>query len=568
MPQKLIRLTSTSGDGVFNGLFNEDIIIPENSEIALQSLSLERRSATININNSNNTIRFQAVGTAIPSVPTNSGDITPLATYTKRDTITILNAFENALNRNSSMLTTPASMNIAWEVGTSDGNNTEIRARPSPFYPISDAIMSFSVNNKSVENHVVDAEPVRVDFFQVGEKGMFRDTDTTTNNIAECYTYGKVPFIQSTGALRARFKRLNTNGAGTDSCIIGIIKGVEGLEKLRNSTFTEADLEYQIKVRGHNSAMQYKLKGGAYVDTVTPINHTVADPNNLNDVIEIIADNGSFMGQIHQNGVTPQTQLPRLDMEEGVDYYYVIALFEGSANLVLDNCAVSLNPFSVAQDGSLVPAMLQDTYLPLTKSELPTVIQYDRETPLNGALDFEEPGLPNLELANFLGFPSNNLRQDKYYIDLGTQEVQDISGSTGGFMVYYDLTLGFLWRSPNTFNLISQPDNYIVDTQTFTLDSYDSYGLQSAALRNANSGGSRRNILATIAAKTEEIEGTSNSLLQYQPNTLYYIRIKNRGDVVTRQMRFRLLSSTYQDIETENLAAMTLLIRSPDEYKN
>lgn len=568
MPQKLIRLTSTSGDGVFNGLFNEDIIIPENSEIALQSLSLERRSASININNSNNTIRFQAVGSATPTVPTNTGDITPLATYTKRDTITILNALENTLNRNSSMLITPASMNIAWEVGTSDGNNTEIRARPSPFYPISDAIMSFSVNNKSVENHVTDAEPVRVDFFQVGEKGMFRDTDTTTNNIAECYTYGKVPFIQSTGALRARFKRLNTNGAGSDSCIIGIIKGPEGLEKLRNSTFTEADLEYQIKVRGHNTAIQYKLKGGTYVNTVTPINHTVADPNNLNDVIEIIADNGSFMGQIHQDGVTPQTQLPRLDMEEGIDYYYVIALFEGSANLVLDNCAVSLNPFSVAEDGGAVPAMFIDTYLPLTKSELPTVIQYDRETPLNGALDFEEPGLPNLELANFLGFPSNNLRQEKYYIDLETQEVTDISGTTGGFVVTYDLTLGFLWRSPNTFNLISQPDNYIVDTQTFTLDSYDSYGLQSAALRNANSGGSRRNILATIPAKTEEIEGTSNSLLQYQPNTLYYIRIKNRGDIVTRQMRFRLLSSTYQDIETENLAAMTLLIRSPDEYKN
>jgi len=38
MVQKLIRLTSNSGDGVFNALFNEEITIKENSEIALQSL--------------------------------------------------------------------------------------------------------------------------------------------------------------------------------------------------------------------------------------------------------------------------------------------------------------------------------------------------------------------------------------------------------------------------------------------------------------------------------------------------------------------------------------------------
>ena len=169
MPQKLIRLTSTSGDGVFDGIFNEDIIIPENSEIALQSLSLERRSASININGNNNTLRFQAVGLTLPDVPTNSGDVIPLATYTNRDEISILNAVTNALNGNSSMLTTPASMNIAWEVGQANGGETEIRARPSPFYTISDIIPSFAVMDRSVSMNVDDAEPVQVDEFQPGE---------------------------------------------------------------------------------------------------------------------------------------------------------------------------------------------------------------------------------------------------------------------------------------------------------------------------------------------------------------------------------------------------------------
>ena len=308
--------------------------------------------------------------------------------------------------------------------------------------------------------------------------------------------------------------------------------------------------------------MQYKLKGGTYVDTVTPINHTVADPGNINDVLEIIADNGALMGQIHQDGVTPQTQLPRLDMEEGIDYYYVISIFEGSNNLVLDNCAVSLNPFSIAESGSAVPAMLENTALPETLSSLPTVIQYDRDTVLAGALNFQRDELPNQALANFLGFPSNVLRKNKYY-----EEEPKISVSNPLQLLQpnYDLTLGFKWKSPKTFSLSREPDNYIVDTQTFTLDSYDSYGIQSSALRNANSGGSRRNILATVAAETVPIEGTASSLLQYEPSTLYYIRIKNRGAIVTRQMRFRLLSPQYQEVEVENMAAMTLLIRYPDE---
>jgi hypothetical protein len=45
--QKLIRLTSDSQDGVFSSTFNEDILIKKDSDIALQSLSVERKSDKI-----------------------------------------------------------------------------------------------------------------------------------------------------------------------------------------------------------------------------------------------------------------------------------------------------------------------------------------------------------------------------------------------------------------------------------------------------------------------------------------------------------------------------------------
>ena len=104
---------------------------------------------------------------------------------------------------------------------------------------------------------------------------------------------------------------------------------------------------------------------------------------------------------------------------------------------------------------------------------------------------------------------------------------------------------------------------YLLECQTFQLDSFDSYGL-SAVDRNANSGGSRRNLLATVPISEIPIPGTSNGLIQYEPNNLFYISIKNRGDITTRQIKFRLLTGTYEPVLTSGLASITILIRDPE----
>jgi hypothetical protein len=250
--------------------------------------------------------------------------------------------------------------------------------------------------------------------------------------------------------------------------------------------------------------------------------------------------------------------MPRLAFDVSEDYYFVLCLLEGKDNIVLDNIGVSLDPFAFSETGSMIPPRLIDTYLPTTTSALTTLIDYETPngTELNGALDFVPPSNRNTSLANFLGFPSNKLRLDAFYTAIPPTSVPNLAGSE-----MYDVPEGFFWTSPNVFSLASLPDNYIVDTQTFTLDSYDSYGLQSQQ-RSAQSGGSRRNILATIPARMTPISGTANTLLQFEPATINYIGIKNRGTITTRQLRFRVLSSTYDDIILENIAALTLLVRS------
>ena len=59
MPQKLIRLTCESNDGVFDGLFDQDIHIKQDSDIAFQSLTMEKQSTSFNVNSSNDLITFR-----------------------------------------------------------------------------------------------------------------------------------------------------------------------------------------------------------------------------------------------------------------------------------------------------------------------------------------------------------------------------------------------------------------------------------------------------------------------------------------------------------------------------
>ena len=81
--------------------------------------------------------------------------------------------------------------------------------------------------------------------------------------------------------------------------------------------------------------------------------------------------------------------------------------------------------------------------------------------------------------------------------------------------------------------------------------------------RFANSGGSRRNLLAVIPVVEQDIVNSPNTRIQYEPNTLDYIAIRNKSDVITRQIKMRLLNSRYGSVVTSGLAAMTLLIRDP-----
>ncbi|MHA2180671.1 MAG: hypothetical protein ACXAAH_04515 [Promethearchaeota archaeon] len=344
------------------------------------------------------------------------------------------------------------------------------------------------------------------------------------------------------------------------------------VEKCHNGTITEADLTYAIRVKqphingGANVYLQ--LKNGVDADyentTFSPDNYDPAVVGD-NDILEIVINSGRIYGQ-HWTLNAGSNVFDSYNAVDGEDLFWGIFIFDSNATCIIDKVAVSMGSTIVSNIGGGGGAdETEISEIIINNPQLAT----DPASNVTGYVEFER---------NVRDTPSFLVEKD-VFDHLGFENtivlVSEGSGETSGVPIKrgtvrnlvdpvsseeYDYRFVFQWTATSIFDNSYSSDMYLIDSQTFQLDSYDAYGL-SVNQRNANTGGSRRNILATIPISEVPISGTANGLIQYEPNNLFYISIKNRGDITTRQLRFRLLTGTYEPVLTSGLASMTILIR-------
>ena len=571
--QKLIRLTSDSQDGVFSSTFNEDILIKKDSDIALQSLSVERKSDKIVISNDNNNIEY---GVVLPELGVES-TIIPSGVYDKNTNNRLLQSITNGLNRDASFTVNSQQMGTEWNVEVENGY-TVVKGTTMPFFPINvwdddngEGIEN-TVSNYSgaVQNNVANAENI-----DITVDGLSRQTTTTTGNANEAYVFGGyVPFVKSTGSLRLRLAKLIEDSVHDKAFTFGLM-GKAAVEKCHNGTITEADLTYAIRVKQPHANgagnVYIQLKNGVDADyentTFFPDNYDPATVGD-NDILEIVINSGRIYGQ--QWTLNAGTNVfDSYNAVDGEDLFWGIFIFDSNATCILDKVAVSMGSTIVSNIGGGGGAdETEISEIIINNPQLAT----DPESNVTGYVEFER---------NVRDTPSFLVEKD-VFDHLGFENtivlVSEGSGETSGVPIkrgtvrnlidpvtqlQYDYRFVFQWTATSIFDNSYSSDMYLLECQTFQLDSFDSYGL-SAVDRNANSGGSRRNLLATVPISEIPIPGTSNGLIQYEPNNLFYISIKNRGDITTRQIKFRLLTGTYDPVLTSGLASITILIRDPE----
>tara|TARA_R110000764_G_scaffold39031_2_gene86906 strand:+ start:35 stop:1789 length:1755 start_codon:yes stop_codon:yes gene_type:complete len=578
--QRLFRLTSNSSDGLFDTTFNQDIQIKAGSTVALQSVSFDRVSDEITIDAANNLFTFGLINKA------------PIVNWTTRipnGLFPKVNRGEELLENISRALNARINMSQADKNFTSNGFSYSINKG-------SQWKMNLGADGLAVIRAKTD-RPCLVSNSNWASTNAFKDTTVLAETMAgaapiiseptelsypdsyisrplgsaipysgdknHSYVYGKVRMTKGTGVIRTRIRDLVASTATEHSFTMGLTTDAG---KLQLGTLTNADIHYGLQCHQPDEAYHFKpsvstafikaeLPDGA---DLLPLNFIqgAGDYNilNENDMLEIRIDgtpgvtsaspNATRVGMsVHQrlgDGTDRETRLGEdtiQDISQDTDWYWFVSFNQDGSTLKLDMLEADLDAYAFTQEP---PAFAADEPRSTLTTVIRSVTKSDQAelTTANRQVDFN---FATIELARYCGYSAT----------------QQLISNVTPFSATQDYKLFAEIRAE--FSI--EAKNYLILFDNIPLESFDTYSQHSLIERNANTGGSRRNLLSCVPTKEDLVAGSSISRVVYEPSSLQYISMNNRNAMITRALKCRLVTSTYQPVAIDGLASMTLLIK-------
>ena len=529
--QTLVRLTANSLDSIgkqaiFEGTFNDGILIKPNSQIALHSCSLARDQDVITINSTNNKISFQiSTAAGLHDIFLANG------TYDSTTLITLLNNIQDSMNDQLDVLRNKEH-NSFIDVKVNSQNRVEfvfmlgkrvliLDQNPNTNDP-SISGFHFSKNNGALE---VLRGGAGTDRYLTGTANYTPITGTRQ------YIYSQNAFAQGAGHMKARLDRFEV-GAYPDirksGCIIGLLPDtleIHDTLKSENSNHKihVSDYVYAICTNTDgNPASPYMIKtpstGGVFVETtVVPLNLGNADPLN-NDIISIRMTKGSIELTVSQNGMTVEQGAVfvgkydrRDDKGDIINLLPYIGIFGSDQQTRIGNVTMSFNP----------------------------------EEPETAGINFAQEVLA----VGATPFPVAQARASIYNLIFAREDVAEFLGfETREQNPNSDSTLVTRYVAEDSVTKLFSTNTYLVEMMSEQLDSYDSFD------------GGRKNILCPIPLSDNVI--SNNGIIHFVPSNLVFINLRNEREKLIRNMRLRIVTNSYEPIQLEGIADLTLLIRS------
>ena len=491
--QTLVRLTANSLDSIgkqaiFEGTFNDGILINPNSQIALHSCSLARDQDVITINSSNSKISFQiSAAGGLHEIFLANG------VYDSDTLISLLNNIQDSMNDKLDILKSKEH-NSFIDVKVNSQNRVEfvfmlgkrvliLDQNPTTNDPTLSGI-HFSKNNGALE--VLRAGAGTSQYLT----GVVNYTPITGTRQ---YIYSQNAFTQGAGEIKIRLDRfnLNANYAAASGCIIGLLpdtleihdtlKSEQGADKI-----VVSDYVYAICTNTDgNPASPYMIKtpstGGVFVETtVVPARHEDGTPIN-NDIISIRLTKGTIQIVVSTNTTTlgeGNVFVGKFDRRDDkgdvINLLPYIGIFGDDQHTRIANATMSFNP----------------------------------EDPETAGISFAETALA--------------------------------VGATPYPVARY--------VAEDSVTKLFSTNTYLVEMLSEQLDSYDSFD------------GGRKNILSPIPLSDNVI--SNNGIIHFVPSNLVFINLRNEREKLIRNMRLRIVTNSYEPIQLEGIADLTLLIRS------
>lgn len=611
MVQKLFRLTSQSNNGIFDTLFNEDIAIPADSSIALQSVAFDRQSTELIVNADNKDIEYGLLNPDVissgTSKITNWKAKIPFGTYAQvTEGETLMGKITDRMNAVTNMNLETKNVTdggtghrysinkgAQWRMNLNANGKARIQCRTQAACQISRD--SWSKTQAAIDTTVYAGEgltpaPPVITAAQDAGGGLgtldsiarpqVAGATGDANDFNSSYVWGKIRMNKGTGCIRARVAQLLSE---TDNVnfTLGLVLDKTVLEK---GTIALNNIHYAIRCNG--SVAPYSSKVGT-AGLFKPCTEKVSGNNcvpvqfqrkneasNPNDVLEIRIE-GTPAASGTSNTIPARTQI-NMDVrqqgglisvnEDGVpplvdqsqDWYYFISFHHSVAICSIDMVEADLDSYAFAQN----PQPSQLPNFPVQLSTLDTVVR-----PGWSSIRAAEPKIPftdrsaqfqfsGVGVSSFFHYPTNILPTiPALPLILPVQSTNPGLKQSGDYSMI----------APKRAEFSVTSKNFIVLFDNLPVNSYDTYSRFDVAARNANSGGSRRDIIATIPIKEDIVAGTSITRVAYEPNTLNFVDLFNRNDMITRSLRCRILTSTYEPIEVDGMASLTLLMKDKSD---
>jgi len=413
---KLIRLTTKDPNAIFNVDFQDQIIIPADSKIGLQNLSIEAEDREITIDASNSQINFQ-IGTGSvyeTSIQLASG------TYDKTNYTALLTDITNELNKAAEYVfnQTTRYLGIEWKASTNQENKVSIQYERG-------------ANGEYRDDWRADATYVEATAGSIWSQESSQPN--RTDNLA-CMLF---PYYISNGCsyISSQIYELSRTSGGyaANGYIIGL--STTDLHDVPIDAFTDSMMSYGIHVTQDASSKKYQtVVDGVFTPygAITPSVPGAGDPTN--DYIEVILTGGDIQFNVYQNATAPGPTTINTETHTPGQKLYPFIVFRGNSNdASMDTVRLIPSPFSN------IP----------TQDKTRGNLLHSPETPIKSSddnfLEFE-----SITLANFLGY--NNQRQPQL-----------------GFIFQPEVE----YLANNAFNTAMIADAFLVEMLNLSLDSYD-----------------------------------------------------------------------------------------------
>ncbi len=540
---KLLRISSDREDGTFQNQINANLLLKPFSQVALSNASFTNDYPILNIDTSNNVIKFNVSdGATNPNMEKIVNLIGSSYVGTDSDAERLFQDVSLAMN---------ASLTLVGKEFGGEFQLNKLAGRITLQYRITPFLLAQDVSE--------DQRSGNMDF----EGGFVEDDESTTtqkvyanggaNAVGDdsCRAVGILGFSRGSAVFRVTLNKLVQNGNAnngfrmvlTDTdpdTIVGKDLTAEEDKFAINCLPDPADLSlFKYQIREGDGVTRDLVDGtGTIIRPNLPTQDANGFATTSNDTLQLSINAGKVEASIFQtDGTGTQTAILAFSVPYDGAKLYPIAIIRGLSNTTeLYNIqSTPRQNFNVNPSVSLGQTTITEIHRnSLNIPQPPGIRSSDFRLDLSGAQD----------LANFLGL--------------------NVGANTGNRFVYlrpaYTRVATFIGAS--NFSLQSF-ESYVVQLQSQILESYDGGSFKTGAGNGAKLGeGGQFSILKVIPNYNQNVD---NRVCNYEASNLTFIDLNNKEPILLRNINARILNASLDQIKTQNISILTLLFKEQNE---